>query len=70
MYLLVFPDKYCRVIFDHKVDSLLQDICLELDNRYEIRLLEMPTNKANVHFLLQSSSNVFCCKLSESVKDL
>jgi putative transposase len=50
MYHLVFPAKYRRAVFDQKVDTVLKDICLEIEKRYEIRFLEIGTDKDHVHF--------------------
>jgi REP element-mobilizing transposase RayT len=37
-----------------KVDNKLKEICLEIEKRYEIRFLEIGTEKEHVHFLVQS----------------
>ncbi|HDZ62408.1 MAG TPA: IS200/IS605 family transposase, partial [Nitrospirae bacterium] len=52
MYHLVFPAKYRRVVFDAKVDSVLCDICLDIERRYEIKFLEIGTDEDHVHFLV------------------
>ncbi|MCZ6901248.1 MAG: transposase, partial [Rickettsia endosymbiont of Ixodes persulcatus] len=41
IYHLVTPAKYRRAIFDKKLDNYLCKICLEIEERYEIRFLEI-----------------------------
>jgi REP element-mobilizing transposase RayT len=53
MYHLVFPAKYRRAVFDDKVDTELRDVCLEIEQRYEIKFLEIGTDEDQVHFLVQ-----------------
>jgi REP element-mobilizing transposase RayT len=36
------------------VDKKLKEICLEIEKRYEIKFLEIDTEKEHVHFLVQS----------------
>ena len=54
LYHSVCPAKYRRVIFDPEVDTILRDICLDIAQRYDIAFLEIGTDKAHVHFLMQS----------------
>jgi len=52
MYHLVFPVKYRRAVIDDQVDSELKDICLEIENCYQVKFLEIGTDKDHVHFLV------------------
>jgi REP element-mobilizing transposase RayT len=54
LYHLVFPAKYRRAVFDEKVDVCVKEVCLEIEQRYEITFLEIGVDKDNVHFLVQS----------------
>ena len=45
---LFFPAKYRRAVFDPKVDMVLNEICLELAERYPLKYLEIGTDKAHV----------------------
>ena len=54
LYHLVFPAKYRRAVFDESVDEELKQICLEIELRYELKFLEIGTDKDHVHFLVQS----------------
>lgn len=54
LYRLVFPAKYRRVVFDGQVGEVLKEMCLEIELRYEIKFLEIGTDRDYVHFLVQS----------------
>ncbi len=54
MYHLVFPEKYRRAVFDKTVDEELRNICLEIEQCYEMKFLEIGTDKDLVHFLVKS----------------
>ena len=54
MYHLVFPAKYRRAVFDSHVDEVLKEVCLEIERRYQVKFLEIGTDKDHVHFLIQS----------------
>ena len=70
MYHLVFPAKYRKVVFDEKVDEALKDICLEIEKRYEIKFLEIGTDRDHVHFLIQSVPTYSVTKLVTLIKSL
>jgi len=53
LYHFVCPAKYRRVIFDKEVDNSLKEVCLELQERYDITFVEIWTDKDHVHFLIQ-----------------
>jgi putative transposase len=54
LYHWVFPAKYRRAVIDPEVDQALRDVCLDIEARYEIKFLEIGTDKDHVHFLVQS----------------
>jgi hypothetical protein len=33
---LVFPAKYRRVVFDKNVDEVLKEVCIKIEDRYQI----------------------------------
>ena len=47
-------NKYRRVVFDEHVDDVLKEVCLEIEKRYQVKFLEIGTDKDHVHFLVQS----------------
>ena len=52
MYPLVFPAKYRRGVFDDSVDEVLKEVCLEIAECYQLKFLEIGTDKDHVHFLV------------------
>jgi len=56
LYHLVSPAKFRRARFDSAVDSVLQNDCLEIEQRYQLKFLEIGTDKDHVHLLIQSVS--------------
>jgi REP element-mobilizing transposase RayT len=41
-------------VLDENVDEVLKQVCEDIELRYEIRFLEIGTDKDHVHFLVQS----------------
>ena len=70
IYHLVFPAKYRRAVIDEQVDTVLKDVCLEIEKRYQIRFLEIGTDKDHVHFLVQSVPTYSVTKIVTMVKSL
>ena len=70
IYHLVFPAKYRRVVFDSDVDRVLKDICLDIEKRYQVKFLEIGTDKDHVHFLLQSIPTYSVTKVVTMIKSL
>ena len=54
MYHYVCPAKYRKVVFEEEVENGIKEICEEIEKRYDIRFLEIGTDKDHVHFLIQS----------------
>ena len=70
MYHLVFPAKYRRAVFDDQVDEMLKQICLEIENRYQLKFLEIGTDGDHVHFLVQSVPTYSVTKIVTMIKSL
>ncbi len=70
LYHLVFPAKYRRAVIDDKVDLELKEICLDVEKRYEIKFLEIGTDKDHVHFLVQTIPTYSVTKLVTMIKSL
>ena len=58
------------MLFDNAVDETLRDVCLELKKRYQLKFLEIGTNKAHVHFLVQSVPSYSVTKLVTLIKSI
>ncbi|MCA9470851.1 MAG: IS200/IS605 family transposase [Nitrospirales bacterium] len=70
LYHLVFPAKYRRAVFDSAVDEVLRDVCVELEKRYQIKFLEIGTDKEHVHFGVQAVPSYSVTKVVTIIKSL
>ena len=70
IYHLVFPAKYRRAVFDKNVDTVLKDICLDIENRYQVKFLEIGTDKDHIHFLIQSVPTYSVTKIVTMIKSI
>ena len=70
LYHLVCPAKYRRVVFSEEVDEALREVCIEIGQRYEMRFVEIGTDKDHVHFLVQSVPKYSPTKIARTVKSI
>src|SRR3989304_6253903 len=70
LYHLVFPAKYRRVVFDAQVDTVLKEVCLGIEARYQVKFLEIGTDKDHVHFLVQSVPTYSVTRIVTLIKSL
>ena len=70
LYHLVFPAKYRRAVFDEAVDAELKSVCLEIEERYQVKFLEIGIDKDHVHFLVQSVPMYSVTKIVTMIKSL
>jgi putative transposase len=70
MYHIVLPAKYRHLIFDDDVDEVLKDVCLDIENRYQIKFLEIGPDKDHVHFFVQSELTYCVTKIVTMIKSI
>lgn len=70
MYHFDCPAKYRRIVFSEAVDEGIREICGEIEKRYEIRFLEIGTDKDHVHFLIQSVPKMSPAQIIQTVKSI
>jgi REP element-mobilizing transposase RayT len=70
IYHLVFPAKYRRAVFDEMVDTELREVCLEIEKRYQLKFLEIGTDKDHVHFLVQTAPVYGVTKIVTMIKSI
>ena len=70
LYHLVLPAKYRRVIFDKQVEEVLKKLCIQIEERYQIKFLEIGTDKDHVHMLVQSVPTYSVTKIVTMIKSL
>ena len=70
LYHIVSSAKYRRIVFSNHVDEVLVKTCEEIELRYDIKFLEIGTDKNHVHFLIQSVPSYSTTKIVRLVKSL
>ena len=70
LYHIVLPAKYRRAVYDDRIDFILKTICLEIQERYQMKFLEIGTDKDHVHFLVQSIPTYSVTKIVTIIKSL
>ena len=68
IYHFVCPAKYRRIVFDVNVDEELKNVWQEIEKRYDIRFLEIGTDRDHVHFLVQSIPKVSGTQIIRTIK--
>jgi len=57
-------------VLDDAVDDELQKICMDIEKRYELKFLEIGTDKDHIHFLVQSVPMYSEKKIVQIIKSL
>ena len=70
LYHLTLPAKYRRAALDAQVDEVLKEACLGIGKCYQVKFLEIGTDKDHVHFLVQSVPTYSVTKIVTLVKSL
>ena len=70
LYHLVFPAKYRRVVFDEDIDTVLRDVCVTMENFYQIKYIEIGADRDHVHFLVQSVPTYTITKIVTIIKSI
>jgi putative transposase len=58
------------VVIDVHVDGVVKDICLDIEERYQVKFLEIGTDEDHVHFLVQSVPTYSVTKVVTMIKSL
>lgn len=69
MYNLVFPAKYKKVVFGD-VDEVLKEVFLGIEQRDELKFLEIETDKDHVYFLVHSVPGYSVTKVKSIIKSV
>jgi REP element-mobilizing transposase RayT len=70
MYHIVCPAKYRRAVITAEVDEKLREVCLEIEKRYELKFLEIGTERDHVHFLVQSVPMEAPSRIVQKIKSI
>ena len=70
LYHLVCPVKYRKKALTKKVEKALKHVCLDIQQRYELRFIEIGADQDHVHFLIQSVPVLSPSKIVQVIKSL
>jgi len=70
VYHFVCPAKYRRVVIDEQVDEVLREVCEQIELRYDMRFLEIGTDKDHVHFLVQAIPKLAPGQIIRTIKSI
>jgi putative transposase len=70
LYHIVFPAKYRRVVLSDEIEVTIKTVCIEIENRYEIKFLEIGADKDHIHLLVQSVPKMSITNLVTIVKSI
>lgn len=70
LYHIVCPAKYRRAVINEPVEKVLKEVCIDIENRYQIEFLEIGTDQDHVHFLVQSVPTYSPTKIVTMIKSL
>ena len=70
LYHLVCPLKYRKSVITKEIGESLQEICLQISERYEINFIEIGYESDHVHFLVQSVPNLNVSEITKTIKSI
>ena len=70
LYHLVFPVKYRKKVIDGKISEYIKEICLGIEERFEIQFIEIGTDEDHIHFLIQSVPTMSISKIVQIIKSI
>ena len=70
LYHLLFPLKYRIKVIDEQIGLTLKGICEGIEERYEIKFIEIGYESDHVHFLVQSVPMYSVSKIVEMLKSI
>ena len=70
LFHLVFPAKYRKKVFTQEVEETLRLVCLGIEERYEIRFIEIGMEEDHVHFLVQGIPTMSVSRIVTIIKSI
>ena len=70
MYQLVCPVKYRRDVFAQEVEQTLKEVCIGIEECYEIHVIEIGADNNHVHFFIQSIPTYQPTQLANIIKGI
>ena len=70
IYHIVCPAKYRKAVISEEVEKKIQEVCMGIAGRYEIKFLEIGSEKDHVHFLVQSVPTYSPTEIARIIKSV
>jgi putative transposase len=70
LYHFVCPIKYRCKVLTNSVSNSLKEVCLGIEERYEIYFIEIGCDEDHVHFLIQSVPNLSAKEIVNTIKSI
>ena len=70
LYHIVSSAKYRRLVINSEVEKVICETCAAIELRYEIKFLEVGTDKDHVHFLVQTVPDYSVIKVVRVIKSI
>lgn len=70
LYHIIFPAKQRRKVYTPEVEASLEEICIEIEQKHEIRFLEIGLDEDHVHLLVQGIPTMPVAKIVTIIKSL
>ena len=70
LYHIVCPIKYRREVLSDGVSRTLKELCLGIQDRYDIHFLEIGTDGDHVHFLVQGTPTASPKEIVQTIKSI
>lgn len=70
LYHIVCPVKYRRKVIDQSISETIKQVCLDIEQTYEISFIEIGTDNDHVHFLVQGIPNMSVSKIVTVIKSI
>lgn len=67
---IVFPAKFRKRVFSREVEETLRQVCLGIEERYEIRFIEIGMEEDHVHFLVQGVPTMSVSRIVTIIKSI
>jgi putative transposase len=68
MYHIVCTVKYRKSLLSESISNFIKEICLEIEERYEIFFLQIGADQDHIHFLVQSVPTISVSKIVQTIK--
>ncbi len=70
LYHIILPAKQRRKVYTPEVEASLEEICIEIEQKHEIRFLEIGLDENHVHMLVQGIPTMPVARIVTIIKNL